>query len=92
VARDRPPAGLRRAAIYLGSTLFWTKLGLFALVGVLEAWPMATLVRWRSQLRRGQTPDTSPAPTLYRLTHAEMALVIAIVFVASFMARGFGHR
>jgi hypothetical protein len=38
------------------------------------------------------TPDTSRARTFYVLTHAEMALVIVIVFVASFMARGVGLR
>jgi uncharacterized membrane protein len=43
-------------------------------------------------VRRGRTPDTSRAPTLYVVTHAEMALVVVIVFVASFMARGFGAR
>jgi putative membrane protein len=78
-------------AFYLGSTLFWTKLALFAVVVALEIWPMTTLIRWRGLVRRGQTPDTSAAPILYRLTHAQMALVIVIVFVASFMARGFGR-
>jgi putative membrane protein len=78
-------------AFYLGSTLFWAKLALFAVVAALEVWPMATLIRWRGVVGRGQTPDTSAAPALYRVTHAQMALVIVIVFVASFMARGFGR-
>jgi uncharacterized membrane protein len=50
---------------------------------------MATLIRWRRERRRGAMPDTSRARALYGLTHLEMALVIAIVFVAAFMARGF---
>jgi putative membrane protein len=77
---------------YLGSTLFWVKLGLFVLVVTLEIWPMLTFIRWRMQLGRGQTPDTSRAHAFYVLTHIEMALVVVIVFVASFMARGFGSR
>jgi putative membrane protein len=79
-------------AFYLSSSLFWTKMILFVLVVGLEIWPMLTFIRWRREVRRGRTPDTSRAPTLYVVTHAEMALVVVIVFVASFMARGFGVR
>jgi putative membrane protein len=79
-------------AFYLSSFLFWTKMILFILVVGLEIWPMLTFIRWRREVRRGRTPDTSRAPTLYVVTHAEMALVVVIVFVASFMARGFGAR
>lgn len=77
---------------YLRSTLFWTKLGLFALILALEVWPMLTFIRWRNRLGRGQVPDTSRAHTFYVLTHIELALLVVIVFVASFMARGFGLR
>lgn len=77
---------------YLRSTLFWTKLGLLALVFALEVWPMLTFIRWRGQLRRGQAPATSRAPTFYLINHIEMGLLVVIVFVASFMARGFRLR
>ena len=46
----------------------------------------------RRQLARGVAPDTSSARALHTLTHAELALVVVIVFVASLMARGFGLR
>lgn len=86
-------AGLEKGtAFYLGSTLFWVKMGLLALLLALEAWPMATVIRWRVQVARGQTPDISRARTLFAVNHAEMAIVIAMVFVAAFMARGFGAR
>ncbi|HEV8308538.1 MAG TPA: DUF2214 family protein [Methylomirabilota bacterium] len=77
---------------YLGSPLFWAKMALFAIVLGLEIWPMLTFIRWRAELRRGQMPDTSPARALYLVNHIEMGLVVVIVFVASFMARGFGLR
>ena len=79
-------------AFYLASTLFWTKMGLFALILVLEIWPMTTFLHWRSALRRGGTPDTGSARGLYLVNHVEMALVVLMVFVAAFMARGFGVR
>lgn len=77
---------------YLSSTLFWAKVRLFATILALEIWPMWTFMGWRIQRRRGEMPDTSRAGVLYLLNHIEMGLVIIIVFVASFMARGFGLR
>jgi putative membrane protein len=77
---------------YLNSRLFLAKMGLFLLIIALEIRPMVTLIRWRATLRRGGVPDTSAAGALYRLNHVELALVVVIVFVASFMARAFGLR
>lgn len=86
-------AGLEKGtAFYVASPLFWLKLGLFAAVAALEIRPMLALLRWRSALRRGDAPDTSEAGALSRLSHVELALVVTIVFVAAFMARGFGLR
>lgn len=83
-------AGLEKGTqFYLDSHLFWTKLALFALVVLLEIWPMLTFIKWRRIRRQGGIPDTTSARTLYSLSHAEMALVLLIVFVAAFMARGF---
>jgi putative membrane protein len=79
-------------AFYLGSWLFLTKMGLFLLIVALEIRAMVTFIRWRATLRRGAVPDISAARALYRLNHVELALVVVIVFVASFMARGFGLR
>jgi putative membrane protein len=84
-------AGLEKGtAFYLASWLFWLKLALFAAVIALEIRPMVTFIRWRAAVGRGSLPDTSAARALYRLNHVELALVVVIVFVAAFMARGFG--
>ena len=77
-------------AFYLSSRLFWAKMALFVLIVLLEIAPMLAFIRWRIQLRRGQAPDTSRAPAFYLVNHIEMALVVLMVFVAAFMARGFG--
>lgn len=83
-------AGLEKgSAFYLGSSLFWLKMALFGLVIALEIRPMVTLIRWRMALGRGVLPDTSAARALHRLNHIELALIVVIVFVAAFMARGF---
>jgi putative membrane protein len=83
-------AGLEKgAAFYLSSRLFWAKMALFLAVLLLEVWPMVTFIRWRVARGRGQAPDTGGARRLYTLNHLELALVVVIVFVAAFMARGF---
>ena len=86
-------AGLEKgSAFYLGSALFWTKMTLFVIIVLLELRPMLTFIRWRGAIGRGQRPDTSTARALSVINHVQMALAILMVFVASFMARGFGAR
>jgi putative membrane protein len=83
-------AGLEKgSAFYLGAPLFWTKMALFVLVFVLEIRPMVTFIRWRAVVGKGGRPDTSRARRLYVVSHIQMAAVVAMVFIASFMARGF---
>jgi putative membrane protein len=78
------------AAFYLSSPLFYVKLGLFLAVFVLEIAPMAGLIRWRMALGRGDSPDLGAAPLFATLSWIEAAIVVAIVFIAAFMARGVG--
>jgi putative membrane protein len=86
-------AGLEKGtAFYLASPLFWTKLALFLAVVGLELWPMVTLIRWRRARALGRRIDPAPTRALFVISHVQMALVVVIVFVASFMARGFGLR
>jgi len=75
---------------YLRSPLFWTKMALFLVVLLLEIRPMATFIRWRIRLGRGEAIDTSAARALYTLNHVELAIVVVMLFVASLMARGVG--
>jgi putative membrane protein len=79
---------------YLANSLFVLKIALFVLVLILEAWPMMTLIRWRSVLRRGASPDTfvtvAAANRLATLSHVEALVIIVMIFVAAAMARGFG--
>ena len=79
-------------AFYVSSQLFMAKMALFLLVLALEIWPMVTLIRWRMQARRGEPIDTSAAPPLALVSRIEALVVVAMVFVAAFMARGFGLR
>jgi putative membrane protein len=57
---------------------------------LLEIWPMSTFIRWRRQRRRGSAPNTARAPGLYAVNQLQVGLIVVMVFVASFMARGLG--
>ncbi len=80
--------GGKEPAFYWRNAFFWLKLTLFALVFVLEQAPMITFIRVRAARRRGADPPAFPV-TVYRyINAAELLLVVIIVFVAAFMARG----
>ena len=83
--------GLEKGSdFYLASPLFWTKMGLLGAVLLLELWPMVTFIGWRIALAKRRSPDTRRARALYAVTLLQTALVLAMVFTASFMSRGFG--
>ena len=84
-------AGLEKnTAYYFQNHFFLAKMGLLAVILVLEVWPMITLIQWRRQVMRGELPVTGIAPALARISFAQAVLVILMVFLASAMARGYG--
>src|SRR5688500_4860091 len=56
------------SAYYLGSTAFRLKMGLLAIILLLELWPMVSLVRWRISLGKGRPPDLRHARTFARIS------------------------
>jgi putative membrane protein len=80
--------GGKDPSFYWRNGFFWIKLTLFGIVFMLEQAPMITFMRVRSARSRGMAPPSFPIETYRRLNAAELALVVAIVFVAAFMARG----
>lgn len=78
------------SAYYLHNHLFWGKLLLLGIFLAVEAVPMVTFIRWRIQVGRGQTPDTTRAARLRALHWVELVLIGLIVLCASGMARGLG--
>jgi putative membrane protein len=80
--------GGKEPSFYWYNGFFWVKLGLFALVFAVEVTPMMTFIRMRSARKKGAPLPRFSIVTFRRINRAEIALVIAIVFVAAFMARG----
>ena len=80
--------GGKETSFYWRNGFFWTKVALFALIFALEIVPMITFIRVRMARRRGTAPPPFSIQAFRRINAAELALVVLIVFVAAFMARG----
>jgi putative membrane protein len=82
-------AGTEKAtAYYTHNHVFFAKMGLLALILVLEIRPMLTLIRWR----RGASADAGTARLIATVSHVQALLVVGMVFAAVAMARGYGAR
>lgn len=79
------------SAYYLQNSAFHVKMGLFVLITLLEIGPAVTLVRWRAARKKGTEVDTRAAGRLAATSYVQAALVIAMVFAATAMARGIGY-
>jgi len=80
--------GGKEPAFYWRNGFFWLKMSLFLVVFALEIAPMTTFTRVRIAQSRGTAIPRFPIETYRRINAAELGLVVAIVFVAAFMARG----
>jgi putative membrane protein len=80
--------GGREPGFYWRNGFFWVKLALFAGVFALELAPMTTFIRVRIARRRGAAIPRFPIDVYRRINAVELGLVVTIVVVAAFMARG----
>lgn len=78
------------AAYYVHNHFFLAKMVLLFFILALEVWPMATFIKWRIGVARGETIDASAAPTFARISVIEAVLVVLMVLAAVAMARGYG--
>lgn len=79
--------GAKGWSFYAANPMFWGKLGVFALVGLLSLVPTVRLIRW-------QRAGTLPAAAQWRNTlvwmRAQAALLAFAPVLAVLMARGIG--
>jgi putative membrane protein len=77
---------------YAGNWVFWTKMGLFALVGLISVVPTLAILRWRKRqaAEPGFAPPAAEVLRHRRLIHLEAGLLLLIPIAAAAMARGIG--
>jgi putative membrane protein len=80
--------GGKEPSFYWRNGFFWIKIALFGVVFLLELTPMMTFMRARRARSEGIAPPRFSIQSYRRINDVELTLVIMIVFVAAFMARG----
>jgi putative membrane protein len=80
------------SAFYLNNDMYWTKMGLFILVGLLSIYPTVRFLKWRTALNENRAPEIpeDEFKKIRRLLHLELVGIGLILVVAPMMARGIG--
>jgi putative membrane protein len=83
----------KATSYYWHNHVFLAKMALFALIILLEIWPMITLLSWRWAEKRSALPTMDvirkKGRRIARLSDVQLLLVVAIVVAAVMMARGY---
>jgi putative membrane protein len=84
--------GAKGYQYYVENSVFWTKMALFVLVGLLSIPPTVRYIGWGRQRRRDPAfrPDAQDIASVRLWLWAEAALFLAIPVAAAAMARGYG--
>ncbi len=84
--------GLKGPAYYLGNWIFWTKMGVFALIGLLSIQPTLRFLAWRRLINvdPNALPATNDIARVKRVIHLEAGLILLLPILAAAMARGYG--
>ena len=84
--------GLKGSAYYMANAFFWTKMGLFAAVGLVSVAPTLRYLVWRRAARADPEfrPDDASVRSVRRALWAEVVLFAGLPLCAAAMARGFG--
>ncbi|WP_158816510.1 DUF2214 family protein [Methylocapsa sp. S129] len=84
--------GAKGYEYYMANHIFWTKMVLFAIVGLLSIAPTLRYLGWRKALRADAAfrPATAEVARMRIYLWAEAAFFLAIPVAAAAMARGYG--
>lgn len=79
-------------AYYSHNGFFWSKIGTFALVGLLSIIPTIAFIRWRRAAKADPafTPADADIRNVKHFLWAEAGLFLLIPVFAALMARGYG--
>lgn len=85
--------GAKGSAFYVNNPVFWVKMGLFLLAGLISIIPTLRFIRWNKNLRSQAATVISETEILStaRIIYLELAVLALIPLAATLMARGFGY-
>jgi len=72
---------------YSANSLFWSKLGLFLIIGLISIYPTLRFLAWR---KASQWPERGEVQRLQYCVTGELGALVLLPFMASAMARGLG--
>lgn len=80
------------SAFYLNNTMYWIKMALFIIVGLLSIYPTVRFLKWRTVLKENQAPEIADDEfkRIRLLLQLELLGILLILFAAPMMARGIG--
>lgn len=84
--------GAKDESYYFQLHSFWTKMGVFVLIGLISIWPTIRILAWSraSKSSASFVPPPGEAKALLRLVIVQACLIVLIVINAALMARGIG--
>ncbi|MFN4361280.1 MAG: DUF2214 family protein [Hylemonella sp.] len=83
--------GAKGADFYLQNPVFWGKVAVFAVVGLLSIGPTLRYPRWLRQLRTsGRLPEEAQVDETRRWVGGQLLLIVSLPVLAAMMARGIG--
>jgi putative membrane protein len=79
-------------AFYTNNTMYWVKMGLFILAGLISIYPTIRFLKWRPALKEDKAPEVTDDEfkRIRLLIHLELVCILLILLVAPLMARGIG--
>lgn len=84
--------GAKGAEFFTSNPLFWAKVGVFALIGILSVGPTRRIFAWRKEARGNAdfVPSAEEFTRMRRTVLLEAALFPLLPILAVLMARGVG--
>src|SRR5271154_3053177 len=84
--------GAKGPQYYMANAFFWTKMGLFLLIGRMSVAPTMRYLVWRRAARADPSyrPELDAVRFVRRVLWTEVALFAGLPLCAAAMARGFG--
>lgn len=77
---------------YFSNPFFHLKLTLFIIIGLLSIYPTIRFMKWNKSIKNGEPIhiEDSVFKITKRILNLEVALLVILLFSASFMAKGLG--